>query len=80
MAVSSKEILTHLTLTHPRYETRWNLGVDASAERVVRVLGRPDQRSENELMYESGEPAQNHLTFFLEGKSVKKIEWRFYID
>lgn len=77
---SDKEILTNLTLTHPRYEMRWNLGVGTSAQRVIRVLGRPNQRSENKLEYRAGEPAEDHLTFSLEGNSVQKIDWGFYVD
>jgi hypothetical protein len=77
---AAKEILTRLTLTDPRYPTRWDLGVGASAERVVRVLGEPGRRSEDKLIYEAGEPVPDQLTFFLEGGSVKKVEWHFYID
>jgi hypothetical protein len=66
-----------VTITNARWKVLNDLNVGAPSERVIKVLGQPDEKTENIMTYR-GESEK--VNFHVSKSKITKVEFIYYFD
>lgn len=75
-----QDLASGLEVSRNRYLRYPTIGIGSPADRVVRVLGPPQERDDRKIVYDCGIGAEQPVTFALEEGVVRGVNVAFYVD
>lgn len=72
--------LSELTITDAKFPVAHELGVGATSERIVQLLGKPNEEKDGEISYSDSMSGQSSVHFKCVDGRVVSVTWSFEFD
>jgi hypothetical protein len=79
VTAGDRQLLDSVIITDARHPVKYDLGIGTAISHVTEVLGQPNERRDNTLIYEDAE-GLDRVIFTPRNNRVSRIEWDYYVD